>query len=243
MAECYVLFNYLAIAAEQVPVLSQQFNNLLLNDVNGAMKPLNDFYIQLPDPELYARNLLVGGLRVEPGWSIRDYHAVLVVAVKDSETMGQAVSVEMQKYLYYRATQDIYRKYHDKLEPKFKDPTVDLPMLVKFFETLITTKQEVSIKDKFTGKSPIENNMAIQIYNKINNKLSNTIPSTQPRTAMIAEANMASYQTFCRHPKCRGNRKFARHTWDKCFRNPKSTMFVSKLGNPGLGNSFSQYKH
>ena len=83
-------------------------------------------------PAIYEWNLLVSTLRVEPGWTIREFHAVLVIAIKDTETMSQTVPVDLQKYLYYRATQDIFKKYHAKIDPLLKDSSIDLAHMVKF---------------------------------------------------------------------------------------------------------------
>ena len=50
-------FTFLVKAAELVPVLFQTIEQIELNDVIAVMGAIDDFYIILPDPELYARDL------------------------------------------------------------------------------------------------------------------------------------------------------------------------------------------
>ena len=47
-----------------VPVLFQTIEQLELNDVIAVMGAIDDFYIILPDPELYARGLAVATIQV-----------------------------------------------------------------------------------------------------------------------------------------------------------------------------------
>ena len=51
------LFTFLVKAAELVPDLFQTIEKIELNDVIAVMGAIDDFYIILPDPELYARGL------------------------------------------------------------------------------------------------------------------------------------------------------------------------------------------
>ena len=89
----------------------------------------------LPDPEIYSRGLMVFTIRVSVHWHIRILQAVIAVAAKDSTTIGQIVSEELMKFLYYLGTQAIFHKYHSDLDPKLKDSTVTFTQFVNFFST------------------------------------------------------------------------------------------------------------
>ena len=95
------LFSFLINAAELVPVLYQTVQQIALNDVTAVIKAINEFYIVLPDPEIYSRELMVSTIRVGVHWHIRILQAVIAVAAKDSATIGQIVSEQLMKFLYY----------------------------------------------------------------------------------------------------------------------------------------------
>ena len=58
------LFTFLVKAAELVPVLFQIIEQIELNDVIAVLVAIDEFYIILPDPELYAKRLAVATIQV-----------------------------------------------------------------------------------------------------------------------------------------------------------------------------------
>ena len=95
------LFSFLIKAAEMVPTLYQTAQQIELNDVTAVIQAIDEFYIVLPDPEIYSRGLMVSTICVGVHWHIRILQAVIAVAAKDSATIGQIVSEEIMKFLYY----------------------------------------------------------------------------------------------------------------------------------------------
>ena len=85
------LFSFLIKAAEMVPVLYQTVQQIALNDVTAVIKAIDEFYIVLPDPEIYSRGLMVSTIQVGVHWHIRILQAIIAVAAKDSATIGQTV--------------------------------------------------------------------------------------------------------------------------------------------------------
>ena len=98
------LFNFLAKASEFVPILSQQYLQLTLNDVRSAIQLILDFYREMPGPQIYARAMQFNTLKPEPGWSIRVF-SVEYFAIKEAEILQQLVEPQLQKYVYFRAQQ------------------------------------------------------------------------------------------------------------------------------------------
>ena len=115
------LYTFLVKAAEFVPVLFQIIEQIEINDVIAVMAAIDEFYIVLPDPELYARGLAVATIQVGVHWTIRHVQGIIAVAAKESALIGQVVSEELKKFIYYRATQAIFKKYHSDLDPKLRD--------------------------------------------------------------------------------------------------------------------------
>ena len=68
---------------------------IALNDVTAVIKAIDEFYIVLPDPEVYSRGLMVFTIWVGVHCHIRILQAVIAVAAKDSATIGQTVSDEL----------------------------------------------------------------------------------------------------------------------------------------------------
>ena len=58
------LFTFLVKASELVPVLFQIIEQIEINDVIAVMVAINEFYIILPDSELYPRRLAVATIQV-----------------------------------------------------------------------------------------------------------------------------------------------------------------------------------
>ena len=97
------------------------------------IQAIDEFYIVLPDPEIYSRGLMVSTIRVGVHWHIWILQAGIAVAAKDSATIGQIVSEELMKFLYYLGTQAICNKYHSDLDQKLKDRTITFTQFAKFF--------------------------------------------------------------------------------------------------------------
>ena len=57
-------------------------------------------------------------------WHIRNHEAFIAVAAKDSALIGQTITEELMKFLYYLGTQAIFNKYHSYLDPNLKDNSV-----------------------------------------------------------------------------------------------------------------------
>ena len=134
-----------------VPVLYQTVQQIALNDVTAVIKAIDEFYIVLSDPEIYSRGLMVSTIRVGVHWHIRILQAVVAVAAKDSATIGQTVSEELMKFLYYLGTQAIFHKYHSDLDPKLKYSTVTFTQFAKFFEHKVTLEREFQLTKTYEG--------------------------------------------------------------------------------------------
>ena len=55
-------------------------------------------------------------IQVGVHWAIRHVQAIIALAAKESVLIGQMVSEELKKFIYYRATQAIFKKYHSFFE-------------------------------------------------------------------------------------------------------------------------------
>ena len=138
------LFSFLVKASEFVPILSQQYLQLNLNDVASAIKLILDFYREMPGPQIYARAMQFNTLKPEPGWSIRVFLSVEYFANKEAEVLQQQVETQLQKYVYFRAQQLIFsKKYYKEMNKWLTDQTITLPVLVSNHEALIAEEQEV----------------------------------------------------------------------------------------------------
>ena len=126
------LFSFLIKAAEMVPVPYQNIQQIQLNNVTAVTQAIDEFYIVLPDPEIYSRGLMVSTIRVGVHWHIRILQAVIAVAVIDSAIIGQIVSGEFMKFFYYLGTQAILNKYHSDLDPRLKDPATTFTQFAIF---------------------------------------------------------------------------------------------------------------
>ena len=65
------LFSFLIKAAEMVPALYQNIQQIELNNVTAVIQAIDEFYIVLPDPEIYSRGLMVSTFHVGVHWHIR----------------------------------------------------------------------------------------------------------------------------------------------------------------------------
>ena len=71
-----------------VPVLYQTMQQIELNNVTAVIQAIDEFYIVLPDLEIYSRGLMELTIRAGVHWHIRILQAVIAVAAKDSATIG-----------------------------------------------------------------------------------------------------------------------------------------------------------
>ena len=99
------LFSFLVKASESVPIMSQQYLQLTLNDVASAVQLILDFHREMPGPQIYARALHFNTLKPEPGWSIRVFLSVEYFAIKEAEVLQQLVDTQLKKFVYFRAQQ------------------------------------------------------------------------------------------------------------------------------------------
>ena len=94
------MFSFLVKASEFVPILSQQYLQLILNDVASAIQLILDFYREMPGPQIYAKAMQFSTLKPEQGWSIRVFLSVEYYAIKEAEVLQQLVEPHLQKYVY-----------------------------------------------------------------------------------------------------------------------------------------------
>ena len=88
------LFSFLIKAAETVPVLYQTVQQIDLNDVTAVIKAIDEFYIVLPDPEIYSRGAIFLTVPIEKLYFGQN-HAFL-------HWYSQEISsTEIILYLYY----------------------------------------------------------------------------------------------------------------------------------------------
>jgi hypothetical protein len=219
------LFSFLFKAAENVPVLYQTIQQIALNDVTAVIKAIDEFYIVLPDPEIYSRGLMVSTIRVGVHWHIRILQAVIAVAAKDSATIGQVVTEELMKFLYYLGTQAIFHKYHSDLDPKLRDSTVTFTQFAKFFEYKVNLEREFQLTTTYEGPPFPNNEFAMSIYNKLYGK------GQRNDTNLAPSAHLVTRENWCRHPACRGKNKFANHLWEVCPNNKNSPHFKQQASN------------
>jgi hypothetical protein len=88
------------------------------------------------------------------------------VTAKESVLIGQKVSEELKKFIYYRATQTIVKKGCLDLDPKLKDTSVTFNAL--FFEYKVS--QEISLAKTFEGPPFPNNDFALALHDKIYGK-------------------------------------------------------------------------
>jgi hypothetical protein len=219
------LFSFLFKAAENVPVLYQTIQQIALNDVTAVIKAIDEFYIVLPDPEIYSRGLMVSTIRVGVHWHIRILQAVIAVAAKDSAAIGQVVTEELMKFLYYLGTQAIFHKYHSDLDPKLRDSTVTFTQFAKFFEYKVNLEREFQLTKTYEGPPFPNNEFAMSIYNKLYGKGQRNDSNLAPSAHLVTREN------WCRHPACRGRNKFANHLWEVCPNNKNSPHFKQQASN------------
>jgi hypothetical protein len=161
--------------------------------------------------------------------TIRHVQAITAVGTKESALIGQVVSKEPKKFIYYRSTQAIFKKYHSALDPKLKDGSVNFTAFAKFFEFMVTNEQEFSSTKTYEEHPFPNNDFAMALYDKVYGKSKD---QNHAVTAIISQsANMAKTDNWCFHPLCRGRKKFASHTWENCFRNRKSAHYKQQASN------------
>ena len=122
---------------------------------------------------------MVSTIHVGVHWHIHILQAVIAVAAKDSATIGQIVSEELMKFLYYLGTQATFNKYHSDLDPQLKDATVTFTQFAKFIEHKVTSEREFQLTKTYEGPTYPNNEFAMSIYNKLygKGKQSDNIPA------------------------------------------------------------------
>ena len=105
------------------------------------------------------------GFSVGVHWHIRILQAVIAVAAKDSVTIGQIVSEELMKILYYLGTQAIFNKYHSDLDPELKDLSITFTQFAKCFEHNVTSEREFQLTKTYEDSPFPNNDFEISIYN------------------------------------------------------------------------------
>jgi hypothetical protein len=65
------LFHYLGKVSECNPNLAIQIQALDLNDVQGALKLISNYYHEWQEPEIYAKALENKTIQIHPGWTNR----------------------------------------------------------------------------------------------------------------------------------------------------------------------------
>jgi hypothetical protein len=141
------------------------------------------------------------------------------------------VSEELKKFIYYRATQAIFKKYHSDLDPKLKDASVNFTAFAKFFAFKVTNEQEFSLTKTYEGPPFPSNEFAMALYAKVYGTSKAKNQNNAVTAVTSQSANMAKTENWCFHPLCRGKKKFASHTWDNCFRNRKSAHYKQQASN------------
>ena len=81
-------------------------------------------------------------------------------------------------------------------------------------------EHEVDMDLRYSGNNPDGNQLAMQLYAKLNKKDSSR---AQGLFAAPSEVNgaIASFKDFCRNSLCCGKRKFAKHLYAVCWRRGK----------------------
>ena len=101
------------------------------------------------------------------------------------------VSEELRKFIYYRATQAIFKKYHSDLDPKLKDNSVTFNAFTKFFEYKVTNEQEFQLTKTYEGPPFPNNDFALALYDKIYGTSKNKDKNTESTSAPTQSANLA----------------------------------------------------
>ena len=180
---------------------------------------------------MYARGLAVATIQVGVHWTIRHAQAILAVAVKESLLIGQVVSEELKTFIYYRATQAIFKKYHSDLDPKLKDNSVTFNTFAKFFEYKVTNEQEFPLTKTYEGPPCPNNEFALALYEKIYGKSRSKDKNNESNSVPAQSANLAQNTNWCFHPLCRGRNKYATHTWESCHQNKYSAHSKQQANN------------
>ena len=218
------LFHYLGKVSECVPNLSIQIQALDLNDVQGALKLISNYYHEWQGPEIYAKALEIDTIQIHPGWNILDLMEVIQVAKKEAKVVGRPIDTQLLKYLFLRGVYATHNKYWEELNNWLNDKNLNELEMSTLYQELVLRKHEVELEQKFKGPTPTNNNLAMQLYAKVHSR------STLKSDIMMAikgsnEANIAhvaNYGDLCRHPLCRGKRNSAKHLWSECRRNPNN---------------------
>jgi hypothetical protein len=212
------LFHYLGKVSECVPNLSIQIQALDLNDEQGALKLIGNYYHEWQGPEIYAKALENDTIQIHPGWTILDLMEVVQLAKKEAKVVGRPIETQLLKYLLLRGAYATHGKYWEELNGWLSDRNLDELEMAKLYQELVLRKHEVELEQKFKGPTPTNNHLAMQLYAKIHNR-NNSKSDVMMAVTCSNEANIAhvaNYRDLCRHVLCRGTRNAAKHLWSEC---------------------------
>ena len=97
MAKQYIFISLFGEVSECVPNLSIQIQALDLNDVQGALKLIGNYYHAWPGPEIYAKALENDTIQIHPGWTILDFMEVVQLAKKEATVVGRPIDPQLLK--------------------------------------------------------------------------------------------------------------------------------------------------
>jgi hypothetical protein len=200
------LFHYLGKVLECNPNSSIQIQALDLNDVQGALQLISNYYHEWQGPEIYSKALENETIQIHPGWTILDLMEVIQLAKKEAKVVGRPIETQLLKYLYLQGVYATHAKYWEDFNVWLNDKNT-------LYQELVLRKHEVDSEQKFKGQTPTNNNLAIQLYAKIHSR-NNSKSDVMMAITCSNEANIAhvaNYGDLCRHVLCRGKRNSAKH--------------------------------
>ena len=88
------LFHYLGKVSDCVPNLSIQIQAMDLNDVQGALRLISNYYHEWQGPEIYAKALKHDTIQINMGWTILDLMEVIQLAKKEAKVVGRPIETQ-----------------------------------------------------------------------------------------------------------------------------------------------------
>ena len=151
---------------------------------------------------------------------------VVQLAKKEAKQVGRPIDTQLLKYLLLRGAYATHGKYWEELNGWLNDKNLDELGMADLYQEMVLRKHEVELEQKFEGPTPTNNNLAMQLYAKINNR-NNSRSDVMMAVTCSNEANIAhvaNYRDLCRHVLCRGKRTTAKHLWSECRCNPNNNQ-------------------
>jgi hypothetical protein len=84
--------------------------------------------------------------------------------------VGRPIDSQLLKYLFLRGAYATHGKYWEELNVWLNDKSMDELDMARLYQELVLRKREVDLEFNFKGPSSTNNNLAIQLYAKINNR-------------------------------------------------------------------------